>query len=432
MGDRWMGQGVSCGELPEIDLVSAYSWQKRLLHFLVIAGPGMMVMLADTDVGSIVTAAQSGAQWGYRLLWLQFLLIPVLYLVQEMTVRLALTTHKGHGDLIKEYFGVGWSWLSVGTLFLSVIGALITEFSGIMSVGTLFHVPPLFSVGLAVLFLLTIVISGSYRKVEIVGIAVGLFEVALVIAAIMAHPQLSVMKSQFLNIPMGNNGYMSLVAANVGAVIMPWMIFYQQGAIVDKGICYSCRDDLKCSRWDTGIGSILTQVVMAAVLVLTAATLGRINPNIPLNSVGEIAHALDPIVGEISGKILFSVGVIGAALVASIVVSLAAAWGFGELLGIKRSLNMRFKEAPWFYIVFALGVILAALLVLSGLPLVNLCVAVEILNALLLPIVLGFLVVLCLRVLKPPFAMRLPEKVIVVAIYFIILILGVAVVIGLL
>jgi len=426
-----LADDVVCEGRPGTALSDGYSWRKRLFHFLIIAGPGLMVMLADTDVGSIVTAAQSGAQWGYRLLWLQMLLIPILYLVQEMTVRLALATHKGHGDLIKEQFGVTWSWISVGTLFLSAIGALVTEFSGLSSVGTLFHVSPVFSVGLAVVLLLVVVISGSYRKVELVGICVGLFELSLVISAVMAHPDLNAMRIQFFNIPLRNGSYLNLLAANIGAVIMPWMIFYQQGAIVDKDVCLSCKDDLKCSRWDTGIGSIMTQLVMAAVLVVTAATLGRVNPDAPLDSVGEIARALTPLIGGLSGKILFAVGVTGAALVASIVVSLAAAWGFGELLGVNRSLNMKFVEAPWFYVAFALGVIAAGLVVLSGLPLVNLCIGVEILNSLLLPVVLGFLILLAFRVLTPPFAMRMWEKVIVVVVYFTVVILGVVVVLGL-
>lgn len=426
-----MDNNASCQGRPETELTDLYSWRRRMFHFLIIAGPGLMVMLADTDVGSIVTAAQSGAQWGYRLLWLQMLLIPILYIVQEMTVRLALSTQKGHGDLIKDQFGVVWSWFSVGTLFLSVIGALVTEFSGLSSVGSLFHVAPVFSVGLAVVFLIGIVISGSYRKVELIGIFVGLFELLLIVAAVLAHPDFNTMKNQFFNIPIRNGGYLNLLAANIGAVIMPWMIFYQQGAMVDKGICYSCKDDLKCSRWDTAIGSVLTQVVMAAVLVVSAATLGRVNPDAPLDSVAGIARALTPIMGEVSGKILFAVGVTGAALVASIVVSLAAAWGFGELLGVNRSLNMKFKEAPWFYVAFALGVIAAGLVVLSGLPLVNLCVGVEILNSLLLPVVLGFLIVLAFRVLKPPFAMHIWEKIAVVVIYVSVVVLGIVVIIGL-
>jgi NRAMP (natural resistance-associated macrophage protein)-like metal ion transporter len=137
-----------------------------------------MAMLADTDAGSIVTAAQSGARWGYRLLWLQILLIPILYFVQELTVRLGLSTGKGQGSLIHDHFGRGWAWFSVIVIFISAVGALITEFVGISGAGLLFQIPPQYSVGLAVIFLLGIVLTGSYRRVELIGIAVGFFEVS--------------------------------------------------------------------------------------------------------------------------------------------------------------------------------------------------------------------------------------------------------------
>ena len=151
-------------------------------------GPGLVVMLADTDVASIITAAQSGVQWGYRLLLLQIVLMPILYVVQELTVRLGIFTGKGHGELIRETFGKRWAWVSVAGLGIATAGALVTEFSGVAGVGELFGVPRAASLALAAGFLLAVVWTGSYRRVERVAIALGLFEFAFFWVAYVSHP----------------------------------------------------------------------------------------------------------------------------------------------------------------------------------------------------------------------------------------------------
>src|SRR6201996_4229544 len=148
-------------------------------------------MLADTDVGSIITAGQSGVQWGYRLLLLQFVLMPILFVVQELTVRLGIFTGKGHGELIRETFGPGWAWFSVAGLGVAAVGALLTEFSGVAGVGELFGVPRSVTRGLAAAFLLVMVWTGSYRRVERVAIALGLFEFAFFWVAYASQPQAS-------------------------------------------------------------------------------------------------------------------------------------------------------------------------------------------------------------------------------------------------
>jgi len=313
------------------------------LWWLLVLGPGIIVMLADTDAGSVITAAQSGAEWGYQLLLPQFLLIPILYSIQEITVRLGVLTGQGHGALIRDRFGRGWAVLSVGTLFASCVGALITEFVGIAGVGELFGLPRWTTVGAAALFLLALAVSGSYTRVERVGIAVGLLEVLFIPAALLAHPQLDAVAHGLVSIPLNQRGYVFLLAANVGAVIMPWMVFYQQGAVIDKGLR---RQQLRLSRWDTLVGAVATQLIMAAVIVVTAATIGRTHPNTPLDSVGAIARALAPFLGWDSARILFGLGIVGAAFVAALVVSLAAAWGISEVFGCRHSLNDPIPRAP--------------------------------------------------------------------------------------
>src|SRR5713226_9651664 len=200
----------------------------RWLTFLAVLGPGLVVMLADTDVGSIVTAAQSGTRWGYKLLLLQFILIPILYLVQELTVRLGIFTGKGHGELIRDTFGPLWAWVSVAGLAVAVMGAIVTEFAGIAGVGEVFGVPRWVCLLAAVAFLLGVVWTGTYRRVERIAIALGLFELAFVVVAIAAHPDARLMAVGMTHVPLGDTSYLYLVLANIGAVIMPWMIFYQQ------------------------------------------------------------------------------------------------------------------------------------------------------------------------------------------------------------
>ncbi|MCL6595878.1 MAG: divalent metal cation transporter [Firmicutes bacterium] len=363
-----------------------------------------MVMLADTDAGSIITAAQSGARWGYAMILPQVALIPVLFLVQEMTVRLGVATGRGHGELIRERFGAPWAALSVATLFLSSVGALITEFAGIAGFGLLFGVPAWLSVSLSTLLLVALGLSGSYRRVERVGVAVGLLELLFIPAAFMAHPDVGALTAGLGRLPLADRGYVFLVAANVGAVIMPWMVFYQQGAVCDKGLR---PRQLAGARWDTLVGSVVTQAVMIAVVVATAATVGRAHPGQELRSVGEIAAALSPFIGAVAAKVVFGLAVAGASFVAALVVSIAGAYGVGEALGRPHSLNRPVRQAPLFYGAYTLAHVGGAVLViLSAGRLVDVSVGVEVMNALLLPVVLGFLLLLEARALPRRWRMR--------------------------
>ncbi|EKD77863.1 MAG: hypothetical protein ACD_42C00146G0002 [uncultured bacterium] len=370
---------------------------------LLVVGPGLVVMLADTDAGSIITAAQCGALWGYKLLALQFILMPILFIVQELAVRLGIVTQKGHGELIKNKFGKICAWLSVGTLIISCIGAMLSEFSGLAGVGNLFGVPTYAVMILVVVFLSVVVLTGSYRSVERIALFFGLFEFVFFVVAWMAHPSLHEMLTSIRDVPITNKNFLFLTAATIGAVIMPWMVFYQQSAVIDKKLEIS---HLKAARIDTAIGAVITQLIMAAVLVAVAATIGKKDPRAALSTVHQISHALIPFLGDTAGKILFAIGMTGAALIAAIVVSLTAAWTLGEVTGFKRSLEHHPKEAPWFYTTYIMTLIVGALIVMSGINLVNLSVGVTVMNALLLPIVLGFLFLLACKTLPTEYRLR--------------------------
>ncbi len=374
----------------------------RWRRFLAVAGPGIVVMLADTDAGSVITAAQSGAQWGYNLLLLQIVLIPILYIVQELTVRLGAVTGKGHAELIKKHFGLGWAWLSIATLIVGCLGALLTELAGLTGVGNLIGVPPAVTLALVVTAMLAMALMHGYATVERIAIAVGAFELVFLLVAMLAHPGLAEMASGAASIPFRDPKYLLLVSANIGAVIMPWMVFFQQASVVEKGITVR---DLGSARLDTALGAVATQVIMGAVLIATAATLGRQGGDHPLDTIEDIVGAITPFLGDFGGKLLFCLGMVGASTVAAIVVTLTAARTLAEVLGVKHKLEDEPSEAPWFYGFYAVALILCAVVVGSGVNLVSLSVGVQVMNALLLPIVLGFLFLLA-RKLPVPYRLQ--------------------------
>jgi len=371
-------------------------------RFLLVAGPGLVVMLADTDAGSVITAAQSGAQWGYRLLLMQFLLVPILYIVQELTVRLGAVTGKGHAELIAQHFGRFWAWFSVATLIASCIGALLSELSGISGVGALMGIPTPATLALVVVALLAMAFTRSYLAVERIALVVGAFELVFLLVAWMAHPSASEVVAGSLSIPLSDSKYLYLASANIGAVIMPWMVFFQQSSVVEKKLAAA---DLGVARLDTGLGALLTQLIMASVLIAVAATLGKAGGDRQLDTVQQISEAITPFLGRRGGDVLFALGMSGASLVATIVVTLTAARTLAEVIGVKHSLDHEPAEAPWFYGAYAAALIIGAVVVGSGVDLVALSVGVQVMNALLLPIVLTFLFLLA-RHLPEPFRLE--------------------------
>jgi Mn2+/Fe2+ NRAMP family transporter len=356
----------------------------RLLAALAVWGPGLLVMLADTDAGNIVTAAQAGARWGYRLLPLPLLLIPLLVMVQELTARLALVTGQGFGTLVRSRCGRPWAWLAGAALAVATAGSLVTEFDGVAGVGELYGVPRWVALLLAATGLLAVVLGGAYRRVERVAIVVGLFGMVFFAVAWRAHPQAAAVLHETWDQRLGDPGYRFLGAALIGATFNPWMLFYQPSALVAKRLGPA---HLRSARWDTAVGAVLTQGVTAAVLVAVAATLGRGGgQRFGLESVGGISAALTPFLGAATGRPVFGFGVIGAAMVAAVVCSLALAWGLRELAGWGRGNG--------FTVVYVAGVAGSAAIVLAVPDLVWLSVSAQVLNALLMPVLLALLLVL--------------------------------------
>ena len=427
MDHRRRSRVASPAPAPDATPVSATSLPGALARaatLLAVMGPGLMVMLADTDAGSVVTAAQSGARFRYALVVPELALIPILYLVQEMTVRLGLVTGRGHGALIRQSFGRPWAVLSAVTLFVACLGALVTEFAGIAGVGLLVDVPRWLSIGAVSTALLALILLGRYRRVEHVGIAIGALELLFLPAALVAHPHLGALAHDLVHPWRTTAGYPTLLAANVGAVIMPWMIFYQQEAVIDKGRQgRPLRAVVRSSRLDTAVGAVVTQVVMIAVVVAVGATLGVSHPGSSLASVGAIATALSPFLGRAGAVSLFGLGLVGAAVVATLVASLAGAWGVAEVLGWRHSLNDAPERAVGFYALAVTGVVAGAVLVLVAPDLVTLSVDIEVLNACLLPVVLGFLLALESQ-LPAPWRMRGARRLATYAVSGLVIVVG--------
>ncbi len=364
-------------------------WQ-LILRFLAVTGPGLIVAFADTEAGSVTTAATSGAQFGYKLILLQLLLIVPLFVVQEMTVRLGTVTGKGHARLIREHYGLGWAWVSLGTMLVTNVAALVTEFAGIAGAALIFGLPAAPLVIVAALLLIVVIFTASYKRAEVFAFGLCLVELLFIPAAFAAHPPLHaiVMQGIFGHQPLTDYSYLLLIASNIGAVIMPWMIFYQQSAVVDKGLGIK---DMNFARFDTGLGAVLTQGIMIAIIVTTAATL--FVHHIPVSDAAHAALAFQPLVGRFAG-VTFGVGLIGASMLGAFVVSLATAWAFGEAFGWRCSLNDGLRAKRFSALYVACVAVAAAIVLIPNLPLISITVYVEAFNGFVLPIVLGFLLVL--------------------------------------
>jgi Mn2+/Fe2+ NRAMP family transporter len=362
------------------------------VKYLAVAGPGLIVAFADTEAGSVTTAATSGAQFGMKLVLLQLLLIVPLFVIQEMTVRLGTVSGRGHAALIRDRYGLFWAWVSLGTMLVTNLAALVTEFIGIAGAAMIFGIPVPPMVIVAATLLIGIAFSGRYRRAEYFALALCLLELLFIPAAFAAHPSWSAIWHEGIlgNQPLGDRDYLLLVAGNIGAVIMPWMIFYQQSAVVDKQLRVQ---DLPLARVDTAIGAVATQLIMIAIVVTTAATLFVHHQTV--SDAAQAALALVPLTGAKWAGVAFGAGLLGAAMIGALVVSLATAWAFGEAFRWPCSLNFKCMEAKRFYGLYAAMVVVSAGVVLiPHLPLIKITIYVEAFNAFVLPIVLAFLLVM--------------------------------------
>ena len=362
---------------------------KAIRLFFVISGPGIIVMLADNDAGGITTYAATGSKYGYHLIWFLLLLLPVAYYVQEMTVRLGAVTKRGHAEAIFEAFGSFWGWFSLLDLLLVDWLTLVTEFIGMTTALAIFKVPPWLTI-LGVCFVMGVmVLRGRYwtwEKIALIFCGVNLIYIP---CAFLVHPSVSeVMKAGLVpNFPGGfTNEMFFLLMANIGTTIAPWMVFFQQSSVVDKGLK---EKDIPWGKFDTLVGSTLTVIVAVFIVIVTGTVLKGVN----IDSAAQAATMLmkdNKYLGTFLAIGLFDAGFLGA-----ICISLASSWAFGEVFGWAHSLNQNVREAPWFYVCYFLTLITAGGVVLiPGAPLVLITLFVQVIAVTLLPSALVFLILL--------------------------------------
>jgi Mn2+/Fe2+ NRAMP family transporter len=366
----------------------------RLLALLAIMGPGLIVMVGDNDAGGIATYAQAGQNYGTSLLWVLLLLIPVLIVNQEMVVRLGAVTGVGHARLINERFGRFWGWFSVGDLFLLNFLTIVTEFIGVsLSLGYL-GVSKYIAVPLAVVLLVAITASGSFRQWErfmYVFIAANFLVIPL---AILAHPNIANMVHHTL-VPGIRGGATSnailLIVAVVGTTVAPWQLFFQQSNIVDKRITPRW---INYERADTVIGAFIVVIGAAALIAVTAFALAPAGPG-HFTDAGATAHELGSRLGATAGT-MFAIVLLNASLIGAAAVTLATSYAFGDVFGLKHSLHRGLRDARVFYAIFAALVAIAgAIVLIPGAPLGVITTAVQALAGVLLPSATVFLLLLC-------------------------------------
>lgn len=363
---------------------------KTIRLYLMIAGPGIIVMVADNDAGGITTYTVTGAQTGFHLIWFLILLGPVAYYVQEMTVRLGAVTKRGHAEAIFHSFGAFWGWFSLLDLVLVDWLTMITEFVGMTAAMSIFGVPPIVTVIVAWILMGTMVLQGRYWTWEKAALVFCGLNLIYIPAAFMINPPVDkILHGSFIpQLPPGGftNALFFLLMANIGTTIAPWMLFFQQSAVVDKGMQ---EKDMLWGKIDTAVGSFLTVVVAAGCVVLTATIL----PGQDINDAATAAirfMGINRYVGAFLAIGLFDAGFLGA-----ICISLASSWAFGEVFGWAHSLNHKVKEAPWFYAYYFFDLLLAGTVVLiPRAPLVLITLFVQVIAVTLLPAALVFLILL--------------------------------------
>ncbi len=364
-------------------------WLYRAMTFLVVAGPGLIVMEADNDAGAVSTYVQAGAQYGTRLLWLLLLLLPVTYFIQEMVVRLGIATGKGHAAMIYQRFGRWWGMFSLIDLQLVNFLTLVTEFAAISLALSHMNIAPQVGVPLAAVALTAMVLTGSYRRWERVTVFLCLLDLAWVALALKVRPPFGQILHDTIvpGIPAGGltTNLVFLIVATVGTTIAPWQLFFQQSCIADKRLRFA---DVKWAQLDTLLGAAFTITVAACMMLLGNAA--RVH-GIKFSDPAQLANDLHMFSGEaVRSAILLLM--INAAVLGTTAISLSSAWAYGEVRGWPHSLDMPIRKAPGFYLSYVACVGLAAAIVLiPRAPLQLIILGVQVLAGIMLPSAIIFL-----------------------------------------
>jgi len=366
----------------------------RLLWLL--SGPGVLVMLGENDGPSMLSYATTGALYGIGF-FVPFILLTFLmaYVVQEMTVRLGAATHRGHAELIFQRFGPFWGYFAMADLVFGNLLTLVTEFIAIQAGGLYFGLQPAVSVVMGVALVLASLAMRRYATWERTLLALALGNLLFIPAALLAHPHPKAVLHALAfwgPLPGGfNTGFVMLLLANIGATVTPWMIFFQQSAVVDKGLT---RADVTQGRADTAFGSVVAAVAAIATLLAAAPLHAAHVDASQFNSAADFATALRPYLGH-AGAAMFALGMIEAGLVAAMTISTSSSYALAETISARHSMNLDFHTGRWFYGAAIVSTVLAAAIVLiPGAPLLAMTLAVNVIATLLMAPALLFLLLL--------------------------------------
>ncbi len=366
-------------------------WRVRILFFLAALGPGFITANVDNDAGGIFTYSQAGAQYGYSLLWTMLPITLALIVVQEMCARMGAVTGKGLSDLIREEFGLRVTLICMVLLVIVNFLNVVTEFAGIAGSMQLFHVSKFISVPLGALLVWALVVRGDYKSVEKIFLFASVVYLAYIVAGVLGRPDWHAALAETVKLPprsaWRDHAYLYSTIAVIGTTITPWMQFYLQSSIVEKGVTMR---QYKATRIDVIVGSIFTDIVAWFIVVVCAATLfvhGMRNISLP----SDAAEALRPIAGDYA-FILFAAGLFNASLFAASILPLTTAYTVCEGLGFESGLDRTWKQAPvfyWFYTVLIVGG--AAVVLVPGFNIVSTAILAQVLNGVLLPVILYFM-----------------------------------------
>lgn len=365
---------------------------KKILFFLAIMGPGIVTGSVDNDAGGITTYAAAGATYGYKLLWTLIPAFIVLFIVQEMNTRMGIVTGKGLADLIRETAGIKITFFMSLALLLSNLSNVTTEFAGVAGSLEIFGVTKYISVPLAGVFVWFLVVKGNYKIAERIFLGFSVALLSYIFAAILGKPDWGEVGAAMIHPQIEFEfGYISMIVGLIGTTIAPWMQFYIQSAVIEKGLKI---EDYKYTLVDVLVGCIATVVVAFFIMVACGSTLYVDGQGTIINNASDAAIALKPFAGELASAV-FAFGLFVASIFAAVILPVATAFFVCEALGFEAGIDKTWKEAPQFYWLYTLIIIIGAgIILIPGAPLIEISLWSQRLNGILLPVVLIFMILI--------------------------------------
>ncbi len=359
-------------------------FRRRLLIFLAVMGPGIITANVDNDAGGITTYSVAGAKYGYDLLWMLVLTTIALIMVQEMSARLGVVTGRGLADLIRESMGVRWTVFIIGILLIANLANTVSEFAGVAASMEIFGVSKYISVPIVAVGVWLLILKGNYKSVERVFLIASVLYFAYVISGILVNPPWGeVLRATITPSFRFEAGYVTLLITVIGTTIAPWMQFYQQSAIADKGIQV---EDYAYERLDVVAGSLFTDIVAAFIIIACAATI--FVKGLPIETASDAARALGPLAGNFAEE-LFALGLLNASIFSAVILPLSTAYVLCEAFGWESGVSRTWKEAPVFFGTYTAFIVLGAAIILLPIKsLLDAMLASQTLNGVLLPVIL--------------------------------------------